>query len=348
MPPIPRRGRGAALNPAGRFETRHLEVDASMLEEDERRSVATRTLRDASRSVLARNDSPDVPFSYSLNPYRGCEHGCSYCYARPSHEYLGFSAGLDFETRILVKSDAPRLLEEAFRKPSWIPQVVALSGNTDPYQPVERRLGLTRSCLEVFLRYRNPVSIVTKNHLVTRDLDLLSEMAKLRLVHVSLSVTSLDDELIGAMEPRTSRPSRRLEAVRRLAGSGVPVGVLVAPVIPGLTDEEMPAILEAAAGSGAGRASYIVLRLPGAVEPIFLEWLQRERPLRYRKVVGRLESLRGGRLNDSRFGSRMAGTGPWARVFSRLFHVSAARLGLNGPDEPLATHHFRRDQGELF
>jgi DNA repair photolyase len=270
------------------------------------------------------------------------------CYARPSHEYLGFSAGLDFETRILVKDRAPDLLAREFERASWEPQVVALSGNTDPYQPVERSLGLSRSCLEVFLRYRNPVSIVTKNHLVTRDIDLLAQMAALNLVHVSISVTSLDDGLIGAMEPRTSRPARRLEAIRRLSEAGVPVGVLVAPVVPGLTDEEMPAILERAAEAGAKRASYIVLRLPGAVEPIFLEWLRRERPLRYDRVVGRLESLRGGRLNDARFGSRMRGEGPWARLFSRLFHMTTTRLGMNLPDDPLATDLFRRDQLELF
>lgn len=348
MNSIPRRGRGAAVNPANRFESLHVEIEAEALDPDERRQVSTHFLRDVSRSVLARNDSPDVPFTYGLNPYRGCEHGCSYCFARPSHEYLGYSAGLDFETRILVKADAPRLLSETFEKQSWNPQVIALSGNTDPYQPVERRLGLTRSCLEVLLRYRNPVSVITKNHLVTRDVDILSEMARLRLVHVSLSITSLDDTLIGVMEPRTSRPRRRLDAVRRMADAGVPVGVLVAPVIPGLTDQEMPSILEAAAEAGATRASYIVLRLPGAVETVFLEWLGRERPMRYRKVVGRLESLRGGRLNDTRFGSRMSGQGPWAAVFSRLFHLTADRLGLNAPDAPLETRHFRRNQGELF
>lgn len=270
------------------------------------------------------------------------------CYARPSHEYLGFSAGLDFESRILVKTDAPRLLAAAFRKPSWEPQVVALSGNTDPYQPVERRLGLTRRCLEVFARYRNPVSIITKNHLVTRDLDLLAEMASLHLVHVSVSVTSLDDGLIGTMEPRTSRPSRRLDAIRALAGAGIPVGVMVAPVIPGLTDEEMPAILEAAAAAGARRAGYIVLRLPGVVEPLFAEWLRREHPLRAGKVLARVRSLRGGRLNDSRFGVRMRGEGPWAEVFRRMFHMTVRRLGLNAVEEPLSTAHFRRDQLSLF
>ena len=235
MDAIPRRGRAAALNPPNRFERLHVERDAADHEVEERRSVETLFLREPAKTILARNESPDVPFTYSLNPYRGCEHGGSYCYARPSHEYWGFSAGLDFETRILVKEDAPALLARTFDRTSWKPQVVALSGNTDPYQPVERKLRITRGCLEVFLEYRNPVSIITKNHLVTRDLDLLAEMARMRLVHVTLSITSLDDDLIGAMEPRTSRPAKRLDAIAELHAAGIPVGVNVAPVIPGLT-----------------------------------------------------------------------------------------------------------------
>lgn len=350
MDSVPRRGRAAAINPPNRFERLHLERGAEDYDDDERRAVPTQFLRDASRTILAKNDSPDVPFTFSLNPFRGCEHGCPYCYARPSHEFLGFSAGLDFETRILVKENAPDLLADHFERKSWQPQVVALSGNTDPYQPVERRLGLTRRCLEVFLRYRNPVSIITKNHLVTRDLDLLAELARLRLVHVTLSVTSLDADLAGRMEPRASRPVRRLDAVAELAAAGVPVGVNVAPVVPGLTDEEMPAILRAAAERGALHASYLVMRLPGAVEPIFLDWLERHYPDRVERVTGRLRSLRGGALNDPRFGTRMRGEGPWAAVFSRLFRTQIRRLGLNRPFEPLETRHFRRPggQGELF
>lgn len=352
MDPVPRRGRASALNPPNRYERLHVERAVEDFEDHERRSVETQFLRDVSRTILAKNDSPDVPFMYGLNPYRGCEHGCVYCFARPSHEYLGFSAGLDFETRILVKDRAPELLAMQFEKKAWVPQVVALSGNTDPYQPVERRLGITRRCLETFLRYRNPVSIITKNHLVTRDLDILAEMASMRLVHVTLSVTSLDAELIGRMEPRTSRPPRRLDAIEALAKAGVPVGVNVAPVVPGLTDEEMPAILEAVASRGATHASYLVMRLPGPVEPIFLEWLARHYPHRVERVVGRLRSLRGGELSDSRFGSRMRGEGPWASVFSRLFRITTRNLGLNQPVEPLETGLFRRPglggQRELF
>ena len=282
-PPAPRppakRGRAAGFNTPNRFEPLHLEPDpAEPGEEGFEERVPTRYLIDASRSILAENDSPDVGFRFSLNPYRGCEHGCVYCYARPTHEYLGFSAGLDFETKILVKEQAPELLEAALRKRSWQPQVVALSGNTDCYQPVERRLQLTRRCLEVFLRFRNPVSLITKNHLVTRDLDILERMAALDLVHVTLSITSLDRRLTAAMEPRTSRPERRLQALEELSRAGVPAGVNVAPLIPGLNDSEAPAILEAAAARGARWANYILVRLPGAVRPLFLDWLQRHYP----------------------------------------------------------------------
>lgn len=347
--PVHRNGRGAALNPANRFERFHREEDPAALDEQELRSIPTTFLRDSTRTALSANASPDVPFSYSLNPYRGCEHGCSYCYARPSHEYLGFSAGLDFETKIMVKEDAPALLAQQFEHPRWQPQVVALSGNTDPYQPTERRRRLTRACLEVFARYRNPVSIITKNHLVTRDLDILSEMAKLNLVTVTLSVTSLDNEVIASMEPRTSRPALRLSAIRKLTDAGVPTGVLMAPVIPGLTDEEMPAVLEAAHRHGARRAGYIVLRLPGAVEPIFREWVQREFPFRAPRILARIQSLRDGRMNDPRFGSRMRGTGQWADLLGRMFAVTTAKLGMNLDDQsPLATDHFRRSQAELF
>lgn len=273
------------------------------------------------------------------------------CYARPSHEYLGFSAGLDFETRILVKPEAPRLLEEAFRKKSWQPQVVALSGNTDCYQPVERRLQITRRCLEVFLRFRNPVTIITKNHLVTRDLDLLAELAGLDLVHVTLSITSLKRRLTAAMEPRTSRPELRLEAIARLTAAGVPAGVNVAPLIPGLNDEEVPAILEAAAARGARWAGYIMVRLPGAVQPLFLDWLRRELPDRANKVVSRLQAVRNGGLSDPRFGSRMRGEGELADVVSSFFHLARRRHGLDGDRRELATHRFRRtghDQLQLF
>lgn len=273
------------------------------------------------------------------------------CYARPSHEYLGFSAGLDFETKILVKEDAPDLLREAFRKPGWEPQVVLISGNTDCYQPVERRLALTRRCLEVFLEFRNPVSIITKNHLVTRDLDLLAELAALDLVRVTLSITSLRDDVIHQMEPRTSRPARRLAAIERLAEAGVPVGVNAAPLIPGLTDEELPAILEAAAERGARWAGYGFARLPGPVKPIFLAWVERAFPDRADRIKHRLEDVWGPEMNDPRFGHRMRGQGTWAATVHTLFGLTCRRLGLNAERRALSTAHFRRSppgQMELF
>jgi DNA repair photolyase len=344
--PLPaRRGRTSADNTPVRFEKLHTVYDPAALDEEELRQIPTELFRDSSRSILSKNTSPDVPFTYSVNPYRGCEHGCSYCYARPSHEYLGFSAGLDFETKIVVKEDAPRLLSEALQKPSWQPQPILLSGNTDPYQPMERRLRLTRQCLEVFLRHRHPVSIITKNALVLRDIDLLAELAELELVRVSLSITSLRDDVIGKMEPRTSRPARRLEAIERLTEVSVPVGVNAAPLIPGLTDEELPAILTAAAERGARWAGYIPVRLPGPVEPLFEDWIRREFPDRAEKVLHRIRQMRGGQLNDSRFGHRMRGEGEWADMLARLFDVTCRRLGLNKDKRPLATHHFRRLTG---
>jgi DNA repair photolyase len=355
---IHRRGRGAALNPANPYERFHVEEDPAELDEAELRSRPTTLHTDTNRSILSRNDSPDVPFTWSLNPYRGCEHGCVYCYARPGHEYLGYSAGLDFETHIMVKHDAAHLLAETFERPSWQPSVVALSGATDPYQPAERRLQITRQCLEVFLRFRNPVAIITKNHLVTRDIDLLAEMARLDIVHVNVSVTSLRDDITSGMEPRTSRPARRLDAIRQLTEAGVRCGVMVAPVIPGLTDEEVPDILTAAREAGAVRASWIPVRLPGPVEPIFREWLERVHPGRSEKVLARIRSMRGGALNDPRFGKRMQGEGPWADVLNALFRQTTRRLGYEGRAEPeagprrdhfeLTTRHFRRSQGDLF
>lgn len=337
-----RQGRGARINTPNRFEPLCLEEDPAELDEDELRQVPTKYYVDATKTLLARNDSPDIGFTFSLNPYRGCEHGCIYCYARPSHEYLGFSAGLDFETRILVKERAPELLAETFQKRSWVPQVVALSGNTDPYQPLERRLALTRGCLEVFLRHRNPVGIITKNYLVTRDIDLLEQMAKYNLVRVILSITTLRPDLVHSMEPRTSRPERRLQAIEMLAAKGIPVSVNVAPIIPGLTDEEMPSILKAAASRGASGAGYTILRLPGAVQDIFIDWVRREFPDRANKIVRRLASLRGGDLTDNRFGKRMRGEGDWADLIARLFRIERKRWGLDAPRRSLSTRHFRR------
>ena len=340
------RGRSTSSAVPNRFERLHLELD--IIEENQPHAVPTEFLLDDSRTVLARNDSPDIGFQYSLNPYRGCEHGCIYCYARPTHEYLGFSAGLDFETRILVKKEAPHLLEQAFQRPTWNPQVVALSGNTDCYQPVERRLQLTRRCLEVFLKYRNPVVIITKNELVTRDLDILSELAAFDLVHVNLSITSMNADLAGVMEPRTSRPRRRLRAVQSLAERGIPVGVMIAPLIPGLNDQEMPEILAAAAAAGARWASYILVRLPGAVEPLFMEWLQRHFPDRASKIEARLRSVRGGHLSENRFFTRMRGEGRFATLVEDLFALSLRRHGLtHRSGHELSTVHFRSVPSQL-
>jgi len=318
---------------------------------DPDRREPTIYLKDDSRSVLAKNDSPDVGFDYSINPYRGCMHGCVYCYARPSHEYLGYSSGLDFETRILVKEDAPELLEKAFSRKSWVPQPVALSGNTDCYQPVEQQLKITRKILEVFLRYRNPVMIVTKNALIQRDLDILSLLAADGLVSVSISVTTLRERIARQMEPRTSSIARRLETIRKLTDAGVPTGVLVAPLIPGLTDEEIPAILKTAKEHGARSAAYLLLRLPYAVKDVFLDWLQHTMPERAPKVIGRIKDLRDGHLSDGAFGTRMRGTGSVADAIHDLFSISRRRYGLESAPPELSTARFARlspGQADLF
>jgi len=340
-----RRGRGAATNPINHFERFHCEEDIGALTDDERRSIPTQLFYDDSKSILSKNNSPDVPFTYSVNPYRGCEHGCSYCYARPTHEFLGFSAGLDFESRIVVKRRAPEVLADAFENASWHPQVIALSGNTDPYQPIERKLEISRRCLSVFLKHHNPVSIITKNHLVTRDLDLLRQLALHNLVTVTLSITSLNPDLTGKMEPRTSRPVARLATIEAMAGSGIPTGVNVAPVIPGLNDEEVPAILKAAAESGATYAGYLMVRLPGSTEEIFSEWIARAFPNRARKVLARIRSIHGGNLDDAKFVRRMRGVGPWARLTARLFSVTCTSVGLNRSVPVLSTEQFRRLPG---
>jgi len=350
MRELPIHGRGADGNPANRFEGLETVPDAGA---EGGSGPETRLLRDRSRTVITTNDSPDVPFEASLNPYRGCEHGCVYCYARPTHEYLGFSAGLDFESRILVKEDAPTLLRRELADPSWEPRTLALSGVTDPYQPVERRLEVTRGCLEVLAESRNPVSIVTKSRLVCRDLDLLQELAGHDAACVTLSVTTLDEELRRRLEPRAPTPARRLDAVRRLSGAGIPVGVNVAPVIPGLTDHEIPRILESAAGAGASHASYVLLRLPHGVEELFVEWLERHFPERISKVLGRIRDARDGRLTDPRFGTRMRGQGPFADQLRNLFRVARRKHGLDRSGPRLSTDAFRRPvvpgaQRELF
>ena len=339
------RGRGASENPPNRFETVSLDPDPEW-DDSEAPGPATVFLKDTSRSIVAYNDSPDVGFDASVNPYRGCEHGCIYCYARPTHEYLGFSAGLDFETKILVKEDAPELLRCELSSPNWQPQVVAVSGVTDPYQPVERRLGITRRCLEVFVEFRNPIVIITKNYLVTRDVDLLSELARFDAAAVFLSVTTLDDNLRQTLEPRTSHPSRRLAAIEALAQAGVPVGVLVAPVIPGLTDHELPSIIESCARSGAKFAGSVPLRLPHGVAALFEEWLQQHAPDRKDKVLNRIRAVRGGRLNDPRFGSRMKGEGIFAEQIAAMFSLACRKTGILGRSPNLSTASFRRPLGD--
>jgi DNA repair photolyase len=341
---LPLRGRGASDNPANRFERLYYERDPDDHDPDGP-VPATQFLKDQSRSIITNNDSPDVGFETSINPYRGCENGCIYCYARPTHEFLGFSAGLDFETKILVKENAPELLRRELSSPRWQPRMVAVSGVTDPYQPIERRLRLTRRCLEVLAEFRNPVGIVTKSHLVTRDLDLLGELTRHEAATVFLSVTTLDGELARKMEPRATQPHGRLAAIEEIARAGVPVGVMVAPVIPGLTDHEMPAIIEAAARAGARCAGFVPLRLPLAVGPLFEQWLEQHYPERKEKVLGRIRSLRGGKLNDPKFGSRMRGEGVFADLIRDVFHLACRKAGLTGKFPSLSTAAFRRPAG---
>ncbi len=305
----------------------HFEGDSEFLAELGR--VQTEYFVDTSRSIVATNDSPDVGFSHSVNAYRGCSHGCIYCYARPGHEYLGMSAGLDFETRIMVKPNAPQLLREALASPRWEPTVVAMSGVTDCYQPIERKLELTRGCLKVLAEFRNPVGIVTKNHLVTRDIDLLKELAAVNAASVFVSVTTLDAKLTRIMEPRTSVPARRLAAIEMLANAGIPVGVLMAPIVPGLTDHEIPNVLKSAADAGAQAAGYVMLRLPFAVAGLFEDWLERYFPDRKEKVLNRIRSVRGGRLNDPGFNTRMRGQGIWADQLNMMFNMAKKRAGFD-------------------
>ena len=342
LPPIP--GRGAPINPPNRFEPLILEPDPDCPPE-ERPHPRTQFFFDASESLLTKNDSPDLPFSIGLNPYRGCEHGCAYCFARPYHEYLGWSSGLDFETKIMVKLRAPALLRTELSSPRWQPDRIAMSGVTDCYQPCERQFRVTRGCLEVCTEFRQPISIVTKNALGTRDIDLLADLARDQCAAVYLSVTTLDSDLAGQLEPRASRPAARLRAIRELSAAGIPVGVMVAPVIPGLTDHELPAILEAAAAAGAKSAGYIVMRLPYAVKDIFLSWLDAHAPTKKARVVDRIREIRGGQLNVSEWGARLKGEGIFADQLRELFAVCARRAGLSPERFPLSTAHFRPPGG---
>lgn len=337
---------GSNINPPNRFESIHREPDLEHLEWDQEHLASSSNRKieyidDTSQSIISENSSPDIPFRYSLNPYRGCAHACSYCYARPGHEYLGFNAGLDFETKIIVKRDAPRLFREFLSKKSWKPEPITFSGVTDCYQPAEREFRLTRQCLEVALECRQPVGIVTKNALLLRDIEILRRLAEDQLVHVYLSITSLDPQLARDMEPRTSIPAARLRAVGMLSEAGVPVGVLTAPIIPGLNDSEIPRLLEAARNAGAITAGYILLRLPLTVEPVFIEWLQRVRPNYMEKVLGRLRDARGGRLNRSAWGERMVGRGLIAEQIGNMFRVFRQKHGLDGPMPPYDCDRFQ-------
>ena len=340
--PRPVRGRGSASNPKNRFEPIERIAEPTDDDKDEISSPHTQFLTDTSKSIIAYNDSPDVGFDASVNPYRGCEHGCVYCYARPTHEYLGFSSGLDFETKIMVKEDAPELLRTELSSRKWKPQVLAMSGVTDCYQPVEKKLKLTRRCLEVMLEFRNPTVIITKNHLVTRDIDILSQLARYQCVGVTLSLTTLEPKLAAVMEPRASNPTRRLAAIRMLAEAGIPVGYLQAPMIPGLTDSEAPAIAQAAARAGAAFAGYVALRLPFEVKSLFEQWLEQHFPDRKEKVLNRIRAIRGGKLNDPNFKTRMRGEGIFAQQMNELFQLACKKAGINKRWPELTTKHFRR------
>jgi len=352
------KGRGTAIQPPNRFERLQVACDADTWQSDldgvpdERPDPRTQFFYDNTTTILAQNDSPDIPFSYGINVYRGCEHGCAYCFARPYHEYLGWSSGLDFETKILVKLRAPELLRKELSRPKWQPQLIAMSGATDCYQPAERHFQLTRRCLEVFADVRNPVGIITKNFLITRDRDLLAELARWKCVAVSITLTTLDPELAGKLEPRAARPEHRLRAIRMLADAGVPVGVMVAPVIPGLTEHELPAILDAAAKAGAQHAGYVLLRLPFAVKTVFSQWLDVHAPSKKARVLDRVRELRGGELNVSDWGKRLRGEGIFAEQVHDMFAVASRRVGLNRRlRDDLSTEYFRRPGGtqmELF
>ncbi len=348
------RGRGTSDNPAGRFEqqeTTPIDDDWEVLEEP---TLRTRITATASRTIITTNDSPDIPFEKSINPYKGCEHGCVYCFARPTHAYLGLSAGLDFETRIFSKPDAAAMLTRTLAKANYRVAPIALGANTDPYQPAERELGITRSILEVLAQHRHPVGVVTKSELIARDLDILADMAAGGLAHVFVSITTLDGELARRMEPRASSPGRRLRAIEKLTAARIPVGVLASPMIPGLNDHELDRILSASAAAGASTAGTILLRLPFELKALFQTWLQTHYPNRARKVLELLKSCRGGKLYDSDFGSRMHGTGPYAELLSSRFRSAVRRYGLSTKRLELDCTQFeppapaRRDRRQLL
>ncbi|MFT3868487.1 MAG: PA0069 family radical SAM protein [Nibricoccus sp.] len=335
------RGRGSTINPSGRFERIKVEPDPdASLNPEDLPAPRTQFFEDSAESIITHNDSPDVGFETSINVYRGCEHGCAYCFARPFHEYLGFSAGLDFETKIFVKTRAPILLRQELSSRKWKPQVLVMSGVTDCYQPAERHFCLTRQCLEVLDNFKNPVAIITKNALVSRDIDLLASLAAANAANVTISVTTLNSELAHKMEPRASLPNLRLETIRRLSAAGIPVSVLAAPMIPGLTDHELPSILEAAREAGATRAGYVLLRLPHGVKDIFCAWLDEHEPTKKDRVLARVRAMRDGALYNSNWGERMRGSGLFADQMARMFEVTARRLGFQTNRHELSTDAF--------
>ena len=351
---IQSKGRGAVSNASGRYEPEAREpVDDGWTSDDAPKPLRTTLQAENARVILSRNDSPDVGFDRSINPYRGCEHGCIYCYARPAHAYMGLSPGLDFESKLFFKPNAAALLDAELRKPGYVCQRVHLGGNTDPYQPVERELGITRSVLEVLERFDHPISVITKSDLITRDADILGRMAAKGLAKAYISVTTLDRQLARTMEPRAATPQRRLDAIRTLAAAGVPTGVGFAPVIPGLNDHELEAVLEAAAGAGASEAMFVMLRLPSEIKDLFAEWLEAARPDRARRVMSLIRQVRGGKANDPRFGARMVGTGPYADLIAQRFRTTCKRLGLNAARYLQDNSRFRvppraGDQTDLF
>jgi len=337
-----RRGRGTVSNATGRYEPlARVAFDDGWQGLDELPPFKTSVSVDSTRKIIARNDSPDISFDRSINPYRGCEHGCVYCFARPTHAYLGLSPGLDFESKLFVKPNAPELLERELSAPGYVPRIMAIGTNTDPYQPIERRYKIMRGILEVLERAGHPVGIVTKSTLVLRDLDILARMAKRNLVKVAVSVTSLDAKLSRAMEPRAPTPPRRLETLRQLVSAGIPTSAMVAPVIPALNDDEIERILEAVAAAGVRNAGYVLLRLPLEVRDLFREWLVENYPDRYRHVFKLVRDTRGGKDYDSTFGKRMSGSGPIAWMIGRRFEVACERLGFNKTSVRTTTEHFR-------
>ncbi len=334
------RGRSAGINPSGRFEpvSRHV-FDDGWNSLEELPPFKTEVQVEKPRTIITRNESPDISFDRSINPYRGCEHGCVYCFARPTHSFMGLSPGLDFESKLFAKPDAARMLDRELSKPGYQPRTIAIGTNTDPYQPIEKQYRIMREILEVLEARGHPVGIVTKSALVTRDIDILSRMAERGLAKVALSVTTLDRMLARTMEPRASTPTKRLEAIRQLSDAGIPASVMVAPIIPGLNDPEMERILDSARAAGAREAGYVILRLPLEVAPIFKDWLLRHYPDRYRHVMSLIRSMRDGKDYDSEWGKRMKGAGPYAWQIGRRFEIAAKRLGLN-----VERRHLRTDQ----